>query len=217
MKLAFAASAFALLAISCTTMSGPPPLAAADYAKILAAPDRAVKLEALQGPDQADDAARKPAEVLAYMNIRPGETILCVEIPEGRWGSNEDFTRGKQGEALLAQLAGEGIVPPGVGGCDISSPSIAPICTSPTISPALASRPVPIWTATPLPRSNPVLVRSSDPAPANTALPATLPRRSAKNRAEGFSTSARPAPVISNTPISSVAPKRFFTARNIRN
>ena len=47
--------------------------------------------------------------------------------------------------------------------------------------------------------------------PANTALPAMLPRRSARNRAEGLATSARPASVISNTPISSVAPKRFFT------
>ena len=55
----------------------------AGYAKILAAPDRATKLEALQGPDQADDAARKPAEVLAYMNIRPGQTILELEGGRG--------------------------------------------------------------------------------------------------------------------------------------
>ena len=42
-----------------------------------------LKLEALQGPDQADDAARKPAEVLAFMNIRPGETILELEGGRG--------------------------------------------------------------------------------------------------------------------------------------
>ena len=83
MKLAFAASAFALLAMGCSTMGGPAPLAAADYAAILAAPDRAVKLEALQGADQADDAARKPAEVLAFMNIRPGDTILELEGGRG--------------------------------------------------------------------------------------------------------------------------------------
>ena len=83
MKLVFAASAFALLAIGCTTTSAAPPLAAADYAAILAAPDRAVKLEALPGADQADDAARKPAEVLAFMNIRPGETILELEGGRG--------------------------------------------------------------------------------------------------------------------------------------
>ena len=83
MKLAFAASAFALLAMGCSTMGGPAPLAAADYSAILAAPDRAVKLEALQAADQADDAARKPAEVLAFMNIRPGETILELEGGRG--------------------------------------------------------------------------------------------------------------------------------------
>lgn len=83
MKLAFAASAFALLAMGCSTMGGPAPLAAADYATILAAPDRTVKHEGLQGADQADDAARKPAEVLAFMNIRPGETILELEGGRG--------------------------------------------------------------------------------------------------------------------------------------
>ena len=83
MKLAFAVSAFALLAMGCSTMGGPAPLAAADYSAILAAPDRAMKLEALQAADQADDAARKPAEVLAFMNIRPGETILELEGGRG--------------------------------------------------------------------------------------------------------------------------------------
>lgn len=88
MKLAFAASAFALLALSssmmgCSTMGGPAPLSSADYATILAAPDRLVKHEGLQGADQADDAARKPAEVLAFMNIRPGETILELEGGRG--------------------------------------------------------------------------------------------------------------------------------------
>ena len=106
MKLAFAASAFALLAISCTTMSGPPPLAAADYAKILAAPDRAVKLEALQGPDQADDAARKPAEVLAYMNIRPGETILELEGGRGWYSRILSEAIGPTGK-LYAQYPAE--------------------------------------------------------------------------------------------------------------
>ena len=45
-----------------------------------------------------------------------------------------------------------------------------------------------------------------------------MPRsRSARNSADGLATSRRPAPVISNTPISSVGPKRFFTARRMRN
>lgn len=43
-----------------------------------------------------------------------GETILCVEIPEGAWGRRVDFSRGELFDALLAQLAWAGIVPPGV-------------------------------------------------------------------------------------------------------
>ncbi len=41
--------------------------------------------------------------------------------------------------------------------------------------------------------------------------------RSARNSAEGLGTSARPRSVISKTPISSVGPKRFLTARMMRN
>ncbi len=40
--------------------------------------------------------------------------------------------------------------------------------------------------------------------------------RSAKKRLEGFSTSSRPFSFISNTAISLVDPKRFFTALRIR-
>ena len=47
--------------------------------------------------------------------------------------------------------------------------------------------------------------------------PARRASRSLRNRAEGFGTSRRPAAVISNTPISSVGPKRFLTARRRRN
>ena len=46
--------------------------------------------------------------------------------------------------------------------------------------------------------------------------PAPSASRPARNSADGFVTSRRPAPVISNTPISSVGPKRFFTARRMR-
>ena len=53
--------------------------------------------------------------------------------------------------------------------------------------------------------------------PAKTAAPATLPRRSARNRAEGLATSMSPASDISKTPISSVGPKRFLVARRMRN
>ena len=53
--------------------------------------------------------------------------------------------------------------------------------------------------------------------PANTAAPETGPRSGLRKSVEGFGTSAKPAPVISNTPISSVGPKRFLTARTMRN
>ena len=52
--------------------------------------------------------------------------------------------------------------------------------------------------------------------PANTTAPVTSSRRSARNSSDGLRTSARPASTISKTPISSVAPKRFFTLRRMR-
>ena len=51
---------------------------------------------------------------------------------------------------------------------------------------------------------------------ATTAEPGDPARRSDRNSADGFGTGVRPAPVISNTPISEIAPKRFFTARTMR-
>ncbi|WP_437901547.1 FAD-dependent oxidoreductase [Sorangium sp. So ce124] len=45
---------------------------------------------------------------------RPGETVLCVEIPEGAWGSGRDFASGPPLEALLDQLVRAGIAPRGV-------------------------------------------------------------------------------------------------------
>ena len=53
--------------------------------------------------------------------------------------------------------------------------------------------------------------------PANTAVPGWPRSRSDKNSSDGLVISLKPPPVISKTPISSVGPKRFFTARKIRN
>ena len=53
--------------------------------------------------------------------------------------------------------------------------------------------------------------------PANTAVPGWPRSRSDKNSSDGLATSRKPAPVISNTPISSVGPNRFLTARKMRN
>lgn len=97
-------SATALLAAlaiaACTTApKGPPPLAAGDYAAILADPART---EA----DKKDDAARKPAEVLAFARIRPGDTVLEMEAGRG-WYS--DILSGAIGPAgkLIVQYPPE--------------------------------------------------------------------------------------------------------------
>lgn len=72
-----AISALALgLALAGCAASPPPMRMAADYSVLLNAPTRPEK-------DKADDAARKPAEVLAFMNIKGGETILELEAGAG--------------------------------------------------------------------------------------------------------------------------------------
>jgi predicted methyltransferase len=77
-KLKYLAPALAALALAgCATMSGAPkPLVAADYAPILSSPARS---EA----DKKDDPARKPAEVLEFAQIRPGDTVLELEVGRG--------------------------------------------------------------------------------------------------------------------------------------
>ena len=79
-KFKYLAPALAALALAgCASMSGGgghKPLAAADYAPILADAGRS-------DADKKDDAARKPAEVLAFAQIRPGDTILELEVGRG--------------------------------------------------------------------------------------------------------------------------------------
>ena len=50
----------------------------------------------------------------------------------------------------------------------------------------------------------------------STAEPGVAADRSERNSLDGFGTSRRPAPVISKTPSSLAAPKRFLTARTTR-
>ena len=70
-----AAAAFAALAVAAAPAAAAP-LKAADYARILADPTR-------PEADRKDDAARKPAEVLAFAQINPGETVLEMEVGGG--------------------------------------------------------------------------------------------------------------------------------------
>jgi predicted methyltransferase len=69
-----AAGALAVLTLaSAPATAAAAPLKAADYATILA---DSARPEA----DRKDDAARKPAEVLAFAQISPGETVLEMEV-----------------------------------------------------------------------------------------------------------------------------------------
>ena len=73
----FVAGALAAVILAgAPALAAAPPLKAADYARILADPAR-------PEADRKDDAARKPAEVLEFAQIRPGETVLEIEVGRG--------------------------------------------------------------------------------------------------------------------------------------
>ena len=72
-----AAAALAAVTLAATpTLAAAPPLKAAAYTAILADPTR-------PEADRKDDAARKPAEVLEFAQLRPGDTVLEVEVGRG--------------------------------------------------------------------------------------------------------------------------------------
>ena len=73
-KVAAAAAVLVLAAGAPAIAAGP--LKATDYAAILADPAR-------PEADRKDDAARKPAEVLAFAQLRPGDTVLEIEVGRG--------------------------------------------------------------------------------------------------------------------------------------
>ena len=75
-RLTLSALALALAGACATTPAAPPALKAADYAAILSDPARS---EA----DKKDDAARKPVEVLDFVQVRPGDVILEMEVGRG--------------------------------------------------------------------------------------------------------------------------------------
>lgn len=97
-----AVGALALFAAACTTMgapAGPPPLTVADYNAVLADPGRT---EA----DKNDDAARKPAEVLAFSELRKGDTVLELEAGRGWFSDIISLAIGPTGK-LIAQYPPE--------------------------------------------------------------------------------------------------------------
>jgi predicted methyltransferase len=73
---------------------GPAPLSVADYAPILADAGR-------PAADRADDAARKPAEVLAFAQIRPGQTVLEMEAGRGWYSEILSTALGPTGKLIV--------------------------------------------------------------------------------------------------------------------
>lgn len=96
------AGALALALAACaTTPAGLPPLGVADYAPILASPERQAKLEGFNAADHADDAARKPAEILAWIGLRPGDTIVEMEGGRGWFSHIIAKAIGPNGELIV--------------------------------------------------------------------------------------------------------------------
>ncbi len=87
-----AAGAALLLAFGCSTV--PAPLATADYAAILADPSR-------PADDLKDDAARKPAEVLAFAGLRPGDTVVEMEGGRGWFSFLISKAIGPEGKLIV--------------------------------------------------------------------------------------------------------------------
>jgi len=67
---------------------------AADYSAILADPGR-------PAADKSDDAARKPAEVLAFIKIHPGDTVLEMEAGRGWYSEILSAAVGPTGKLIV--------------------------------------------------------------------------------------------------------------------
>ena len=74
------------------------PLNAADYARILADPGR-------PEADRKDDEARKPAQVLAFAQIRPGDTVLELEVGRGWYSEILSAAVGPKGKVITQNPA----------------------------------------------------------------------------------------------------------------
>ena len=86
----------ACITAACTTNGGgkSAPLAVADYAPILGDPAR-------PAADKNDDAARKPAEVLAFARINRGETLLELEAGRGWYSDILSAAVGPAGKLIV--------------------------------------------------------------------------------------------------------------------
>lgn len=92
-----AGAALALAALATGTAlanTGASPLTVGDYTAILANPGRS---EA----DRTDDAARKPAEVLGFAQLRPGETVLELQAGRGWYSEIISAAVGPSGKLII--------------------------------------------------------------------------------------------------------------------
>ncbi|MBI1340948.1 hypothetical protein GC169_12175 [bacterium] len=70
------------------------PISAAAYETLLAHPSR-------PAADRADDPARKPADVLAFASIRPGDTVLEMEAGRGWYSEILSRALGPEGKLIV--------------------------------------------------------------------------------------------------------------------
>ena len=105
--LKIAGASLAVLAIAACSKTEPAPaetptpvvetpaaLVAPDYALFLTAADRPVA-------DAGDDAARKPAEVLAFAKVMPGQTVIDIEAGGGYYTELLSKAVGPNGKVIM--------------------------------------------------------------------------------------------------------------------
>jgi predicted methyltransferase len=95
----------ALAAVACNPATETTPAATTETATPAApvAPDYAALLTAADRPadDAKDDAARKPAEVLAFSKIMPGQTVLEIEAGTGYYTELLSKAVGPTGKVIM--------------------------------------------------------------------------------------------------------------------
>lgn len=103
--LKIAGASLAVLAVAACSKTEPAPVetptpvaeatpAAPDYAALLTAADRPVA-------DAGDDAARKPAEVLAFAKVMPGQTVIDIEAGGGYYTELLSHAVGPTGKVIM--------------------------------------------------------------------------------------------------------------------